>query len=145
MGNKLLYQTYFNAPLTTREETHAFIADKACPDSATQKQEIIEQLKRREAIGSTLIADHVMLPHVESKLIHDSQVMFIRLAEPMDYWDDSVEDVRLLIVLLIKEKEAEPVKAKIPRLMRTLADDAYIERLLKAKDSKQFEQEMIKI
>ncbi|SFM07550.1 PTS system, nitrogen regulatory IIA component [Gracilibacillus orientalis] len=145
MNDNSFYQVYFNCKLETKEEVHNFISNIVCQNNSSIKEEIVNQLIRREEAGSTLIAEHVMLPHIESDHVKKSQIIFIRLAKPIVTWDYQIEDICLLIVLLLKRNESEEIKKKISLFTRTLADEEYLNRLLNSKERYNFEQEIITI
>ncbi|PMC34124.1 hypothetical protein CJ195_24505 [Bacillus sp. UMB0899] len=138
------YQLYFNWELKTREEVYSFISEIVCQDDLSKKEEVINQLNDREEVGSTLIAEHVMLPHIESAQIKKSQIIFIRLANPILSWDYQTKDIRLLIAILLKENENEQIKKKISLFTRTLADEEYLNRLLTIKEEANFYKEIKK-
>lgn len=142
MDVNLFYEVYFNRELKTKEKVYSFISETVCPDDSFQKEEIVKQLKEREQVGSTLIAEHVLLPHIESSQVKKSQILFIRLAEPIASWDCQTKDIHLLIVILLKENENEQIKRKISLFTRTLADEDYLNKLLNINDEKNFEQEI---
>ncbi|MER2174950.1 MAG: PTS sugar transporter subunit IIA [Carnobacterium sp.] len=145
MDANLFYEVYFNRELRTKEEVYSFISEMVCQDEDSQKDEIIKQLIEREQVGSTLIADHVMLPHIESDQVKKSRILFIRLVKPIALWDPQTKDIQLLIVLLLKKNEVDQIKKKISLFSKTLADEDYLNRLLEITDKKVFEKEMIKI
>lgn len=144
MDIKSFYQVYFDCELSTKEEVHSFISEIVSQGNPIQKEEVIHQLNEREKIGSTLIAEHVMLPHIESDQIEKSQVLFIRLANPIEAWDSKTKDIRLLIVILLKKNESVQIKKEIALFTRTLADDEYINRLLNSHEKEEFIKEIIK-
>ena len=139
-----IYQFYFDCDLKTKEEVYSFIAEIACQDNSSQKVEVINQLNEREKVGSTLIAEHVMLPHIESSQIKKSQILFIRLANPIRSWDCQTKDICLLIVILLKENESVQLKTKISSFIRTLADEEYVNRLLNSHEENHFIKEILK-
>lgn len=145
MDSKLSYHVYFHCELATKEEVHAFISEMVSPNDASQQDKIVQRLNKREQAGSTLIAEHVMLPHIESSQIKQSQIIFIRLADPILSWDDQAQDIRLLIVILLKKNESEQTKKHISLFTRTLADEEYLNGLLEAQEKETFEQKIIKI
>jgi len=138
------YQVYFNCELKTKEEVHSFISEIVCQDDPSQKEEVVNQLNEREKVGSTLISEHVMLPHIESNQIKKSQIIFIRLANPILSWDCQTKDIRLLIVILLKENENVQIRKKISLFTRTLADEKYLNRLLSVNDKKNFYNAILK-
>lgn len=139
------YQVYFNCDLKTKEEVHAFIAKIVCQNDFSQKEDVIKKLNERESLGSTLIAEHVMLPHIESNQIEKSQIIFIRLNNPILSWDNQTKNIHLLIVILLKENENEKIKKRISLFTRTLADEAYLTRLLSICEKERFYKEIKKI
>ncbi|UPK41207.1 PTS sugar transporter subunit IIA [Paenibacillus pabuli] len=139
-----LYQVYFNCELKTKDEVFSFISEIVCQDSPSQKEEVINQLTEREKVGSTLIAEHVMLPHIESDQIKRSQILFIHLANPIESWDCQTKDICLLIVLLLKENESVPIKKAISLFTKALADEVYLTRLLNSHEKEDFIKEIIK-
>ena len=116
MDNNSFYHVHFDMDLKTREDVYSFISRLVSEEEASQK-EMIQELDQREQAGSILIAEHVMLPHIESTHIKKSQIVFIRLAEPIHKWDAKTEDIRLLIVILLKENEAHLLKEALPPLL----------------------------
>ncbi|MER2226262.1 MAG: PTS sugar transporter subunit IIA [Carnobacterium sp.] len=145
MDANLFYEVYFNRELRTKEEVYSFISEKVCQDEDSQKDEIIKQLIEREQVGSILIADHVLLPHIESDQVKKSRILFIRLVKPIAMWDCQTKDIQLLIVLLLKKNEIDQIKKKISLFSKTLADEDYLNRLLEITDKFFFEKEIIKI
>lgn len=139
-----IYQIYFDSELKTKEEVYSFISEIVCQDNPSQKEEVINQLNEREKVGSTLIAEHVMLPHLESDQIRKSQILFVRLANPIQSWDCQTEDIRLLIVILLKQNESVKIKKKIALFTRSLADEEYLNRLLNSHEKENFIKEIIK-
>lgn len=144
MSDNSLFHIYFDCGLETKEQTYSLISQIACPDgSAQQKADIIHQFKERERIGTPLIAEHVLLPHMESEHVTESQIVICRLAKPIR-WNETTEDIRLIITLLLKEHEEEETKKNIAAFTRSLANEDYIDRLLTIENQAEFHQEVIK-
>jgi PTS system fructose-specific IIA component len=139
-----IYQVYFNCELKTKEEVYSFISESVCQDQPLQKEEVINQLNEREKAGSLLIAEHVLLPHIESNQIKKSQILLIRLANPIRSWDDQTKDICLLIVILLKENESAQIKKKITLFTRSLANEEYVNRLLNSHEKESFIKEILK-
>jgi PTS system nitrogen regulatory IIA component len=70
------------------------------------------------------------LPHIESEFFETSKILFIRLAEPILFWDLKTTDIQLLIVILLKKNEVNEVKKQLASFTRTLADEEYLDNLL---------------
>lgn len=144
METNSLYQMYFNCELNTKEEVHSFIAEIAGRDNSLSTEEVIQQLEDREKIGSTMIAEHVLLPHIESDQLERSQILFIRIAKPIENWDFQTKNICLVIVILLKKNESVNMKKRIALFTRSLADEEYLDRLINSQDKEAFINEMIK-
>ena len=128
MSDKLNIQCYFE-DLASKQETYECIAQQVSPSLKIQKM-LIEQLEKRATIGNMQIAEHVLLPHIENAVVTESRVLFVRLNEPIEQWDDQTRDIQLLIVILLKANETLEKKQALAAFTRTLADEAYLEHLL---------------
>lgn len=139
-----LYQMYFNCELNTKDEVHSFIAEIVGRDNPLSTEEVIQQLKDREKIGSTMIAEHVLLPHIESDQLERSQILFLRLAKPIEAWDFQTKNICLVIVILLKKNESVNMKKRIALFTRSLADEEYLDRLINSQEKEAFINEIIK-
>ena len=126
MMNDNFFQVFLDQPFKDKAHVQRFIAEFANP---AELEELIDLLQQREKVGNTMIAEHVILPHLESPKIKQSQVLLIRLAEPIDF-DEKTSAVQLIITILLKSNESQVMKKKIAQFTRRLADDDFIEQLL---------------
>lgn len=126
MMNDNFFQVFLDQPFKDKAHVQRFIAEFANPAEA---EELIDLLQQREKVGNTMISEHVILPHLESPKIKQSQVLLIRLAEPIDF-DEKTPAVQLIITILLKSNESQETKKKIAQFTRRLADDDFIEQLL---------------
>ncbi|MDT2387945.1 PTS sugar transporter subunit IIA [Enterococcus avium] len=124
--NDNFFQVFLDQPFKDKAHVQRFIAEFANP---ADLEELIDLLQQREKVGNTMIAEHVILPHLESPKIKQSQVLLIRLAEPIDF-DEKTSAVQLIITILLKSNESQEMKKKIAQFSRRLADDDFIEQLL---------------
>lgn len=108
-------------PFKDKESIQRFIAEFA---NRAEAEELIALLKQREKVGNTMIAEHVILPHLESPKIKQSQVLLIRLADPLDF-DGKTPEVQLIIAILLKSNESQEIKKQIAQFTRRLADDEF--------------------
>ena len=136
MMNDELIQVFFDSPLTTKEEVFAHIAEQANP---AKKDELYHLLLEREAVGSTMIAEEVILPHLESEDVANSQVLFIKFQQAIA-WDEQTSPVKLAIVINLKKNEEQAIKVAISQITRTLADEDYLAQLLAAENAAEFSQ-----
>ncbi len=139
-----LYQVYFNCELETKAEVHSFIAEIVGQDNPMSREEVIHQLIEREKVGSTIIAEHVMLPHIESEQLEKSQILFFRLAKPIETWDCQTKNICLVIVILLKKNESVNIKKRISLFTRSLADEKYLDQLLNSHEKEELINRIIK-
>ncbi|MEK4563271.1 PTS sugar transporter subunit IIA [Alkalihalobacillus sp. FSL R5-0424] len=129
MSRNLPIRTYVDCTLDSRGEVFSFIADLVS-ETSTGASQVIKQLEHREELGSTMIAEHVLLPHIESPYVRKSEIIFIRLGEPIQNWDETTKDIQLLIVISLAENESVPLKKDIAGFTRTLADEEFVQQLI---------------
>lgn len=140
-----IYQVYFNYALQNKDEVYSFISKLVSPHDFTQRKIVVDLLNERDKVGSTLIAEHILLPHIESSLIKKSQFIFLRLAHPIESWGDREKDIRLLIIILLKRNETQQVKRKISLFTQALANEEYLHELLKVEEEVAFDEIIKKI
>ncbi|MDT2571448.1 PTS sugar transporter subunit IIA [Enterococcus raffinosus] len=136
MMNDNFFQVFLDQPFIDKESIQRFIAEFA---NEAEAEELIALLKQREKVGNTMIAEHVILPHLESPKIKQSQVLLIRLADPLDF-DEKTPEVKLIIAILLKSDESQEIKKQIAQFTRRLADDEFLEKLLIAENEAHFYQ-----
>lgn len=135
MNDKLI-QVFFDSSLTSKAEVFQLIAEQANP---AKKEELYSLLQNRETVGSTLIAEHIVLPHLESEAVLKSQVLFLKFRQEID-WGEQTGPVKLAIAIILKKQEEQAVKVAISQLTRTLADEEYLAELLLAEEPEAFNQ-----
>lgn len=136
MMNDKLFHVLLNQELTNKEQLQRFIAMFANPEEADA---LIDLLQQREKVGNTMIAEHVILPHLESPKIKQSQVLLIRLAAPVDL-DEETPEVQLVVTILLKSQESQEIKKQIAQFTRRLADEDFLEALLTVESDTRFYQ-----
>ncbi|MDN6217848.1 MAG: PTS sugar transporter subunit IIA [Enterococcus sp.] len=134
--NDKLFHVFLNQELTNKEQLQRFIAMFANPEEADA---LIDLLQQREKVGNTMIAEHVILPHLESPKIKQSQVLLIRLAAPVDL-DEETPEVQLVVTILLKSQESQEIKKQIAQFTRRLADEDFLEALLTVESDTRFYQ-----
>ncbi|WP_086348012.1 PTS sugar transporter subunit IIA [Candidatus Enterococcus clewellii] len=133
MNDKFI-QVFLDSRVSSKAELFHFIAGQA---NGVEQELLTELLVNRETVGSTLIADQIILPHLESDKVEKSQILFISLEEPID-WDEATGKVKLAIAILLKSDEEQEIKQQITRFTRTLADEEYLEDLANEKELASF-------
>lgn len=133
MNDKLI-QVFFDSSLTSKTEVFELIAEQANP---AKKAELYSLLQNREAVGSTLIAEKIVLPHLESDAVLKSQILLIKFRQEI-HWDEQTGPVKLAIVIILKKQEEQAVKVAISQFTRSLADEEYLTELLLAEEAETF-------
>lgn len=141
MATNSLYQVHFRSALASREAVYSFCADHASTDSST-RQHLLQAFHDREKVGSTQIAEHVVMPHIESSQVDKSQIIIIRPAEPIR-WEAGIGKIQLVIVLLLKRNESATIKRELIRFTRTLADEDHLNELLEVQEAATFTNKII--
>lgn len=135
MNDKLI-QVFFDSSLSSKAEVFQLIAEKANP---AKKEELYRLLQNREAVGSTLIAEKIVLPHLESEAVLESQILLVKFRREID-WDDQTGPIKLAIVIILKKQEEQAIKVAISQFTRTLADEEYLAELLQTEEAETFNQ-----
>ncbi|MGX1266302.1 PTS system fructose-specific IIA component [Rossellomorea marisflavi] len=141
MATNSLYQVHFRSALTSRESVYSFCADHSSINSST-RQHLLHAFHDREKVGSTQIAEHVVMPHIESSQLDKSQIIVIRPAEPIQ-WEAGIEKIQLVIVLLLKQNESATIKRELICFTRTLADEDHLNELLEVQEAATFTNKII--
>lgn len=136
MMNDNFFQVALDQPLTSREQIQHFIATHANKEAA---EELVALLREREKVGNTMISEHVILPHLESPKIKQSQILLIRLAKAIDL-DEETPEVQLIITILMKSNERQIMKQQIAQFTRRLADDEFLAALLNSESEERIHQ-----
>lgn len=55
-------------------------------------------------MGSNQIAERIVLPHLENALLKKSEIYLIGLKTEIQEWTADIKQVKLIIVILLKEK-----------------------------------------
>lgn len=110
----------------TREEVYDYLAGKTAPD---HKKSIVDGLLYRENIGDISIEDGVIMPHVESGFLKESEIVIISMNRPINNWSKDIENVDLIIAIFLKDNECLEVKKEIRDFSRSLANEENIIKL----------------
>lgn len=90
---------------------------------------LINEFMKREQNGDIQIEEGVVLPHLETDLIKNSQILIINSRDKIEKWNKNINNVDLIICLLLKKEEKIEIKREISQFMTKLADIDYIEQL----------------
>lgn len=134
-----LHQVFLSQELLSKQQVYQFIAETAAPWlTPEEKKQIEESLINREKMGSNQIAEQVVLPHLENALLKKSEIYLIGLETEIQEWTADIRQVELIIVILLKENEQLEVKKEISRFTGKLANEGFLEKLLRLKTETDF-------
>ncbi|MBP1042470.1 PTS sugar transporter subunit IIA [Vagococcus sp. BWB3-3] len=146
MTDTNLHQLYFNCQLANKSQAVELIGELGAQlTGVAGKPEIIKLLNEREAVGSTMIADHVLLPHIESASLKESRIIYLHLERPIPFWSETDKDIRLIIVILLKHNETMAIKKQISLAVRKLADEAFVETLINMETEGAFKKALMNV
>ncbi|MGT2948621.1 PTS sugar transporter subunit IIA [Streptococcus devriesei] len=127
MSAELVKQVFVGKSFQKAEEVYHFLAEQI---DASISQHLKQKLFLREKLANIQIDKQTVLPHLESSELRQSQLLILRLAEPIEDWSETIKNIRLVICLALKTNDERAVKDEIRHFMTNLADDAYVDKLL---------------
>lgn len=132
MENSQLYRSvFFDWKAEKKNELYTQFAEFALNEHLVESAvQLVRELSERESIGSLIIAEGFALPHIESKNVFQSSIIFVRLNSSIKSWEEESKEVRGILFLLIKEGETKGVLQRVKAFMKTLAEEKVIDTLL---------------
>lgn len=127
MSSDLIKKVFVGESFQEVQDVYRFLAEEI---DASISQDLAKKLLVREQLANIQIDKQTVLPHLESSQLRQSQLLILRLAEPIKDWSETIKDIRLVICLALKTNENRAVKEQIRSFMTKLAADAYVEKLL---------------
>lgn len=94
------------------------------------KKEFLE----RENLGSIEIFEGIVMPHIVSAKLAETKIIIIHLDPVIKKWNQHIEKVNLVILLLIKKNEAELIIENIKKFIKSLTSESKIQNLLKTNE-----------
>ncbi|GMA47752.1 MULTISPECIES: PTS sugar transporter subunit IIA [Tetragenococcus] len=131
MMNSQRFNVYPKKSFSSKDEVLTFLGKESSRLVGIPAMEFKEQLLKREEQGSIEIAPGILLPHFESPSFTQSKVLLLSLNPEVKGWNSEINNVKLVIVILLKAEEERPVKQEIAAFTRKLADDKYLDELMK--------------
>ncbi|MGT2923706.1 PTS sugar transporter subunit IIA [Streptococcus caviae] len=127
MSSDLIKKVFIGESFQEVKDVYRFLAEEI---DASISQDLAKKLLVREQLANIQIDKQTVLPHLESSQLRQSQLLILRLAEPIKDWSETIKDIRLVICLALKTNEDRAVKEQIRGFMTKLAAAAYVEKLL---------------
>lgn len=100
----------------------------------TNPSSFLEEVLKRESLGSTAIGEGVALPHARTQHVSDIVVAITRLAKPVNFTHDK-EPVKLIFIIGTPLNAIGEYLKVLARLSKLLRNDAVRTSLLEAKSS----------
>lgn len=106
--------------------------------SLRDKEQYIEDLKLREASGTTGIGEGIAIPHAKSKGVSHPQIVSMTIPDGVDYQSLDGEPTYLFFMIAVPEKSNDQHLKVLSRLSTLLMDENIKNDLLSSKDEKAF-------
>lgn len=104
----------------------------------TDKAQYIEDLKIREASGTTGIGEGIAIPHAKSKGVSKSQLVSMTVPNGTDYESLDGTPTNLFFMIAVPENSNDEHLKVLSRLSTMLMDESFRKALLKATDKTTF-------
>ncbi|MGX7098660.1 PTS fructose transporter subunit IIABC [Globicatella sanguinis] len=114
----------------------ADLMEKTC--ALTDKAQYIEDLKIREASGTTGIGEGIAIPHAKSKGVSKPQLISMTVPNGTDYESLDGTPTNLFFMIAVPENSNDEHLKVLSRLSTMLMDESFRNALLKATDKTTF-------
>lgn len=92
------------------------------PDFSDDPTALTQALREREKIGSTRLADKLVMPHVIMPTIADSYIIVSQLESPIEWFDNHSVDTGTFLIVKGNDET-------ISNFVVHMADDSFVEQL----------------
>lgn len=92
------------------------------PDFSDDPTALTQALREREKIGSTRLADKLVMPHVVMPTIADSYIIVSQLESPIEWFDNHSVDTGTFLIVKSDDET-------ISNFVVHMADDSFVEQL----------------
>ena len=92
------------------------------PDFSDDPTAFTQALREREKIGSTRLADKLVMPHVVMPTIADSYIIVSQLESPIEWFDNHSVDIGTFLIVKGNDET-------ISNFVVHMADDSFVEQL----------------
>lgn len=98
----------------------------------TSQEEVVEVLKRREAMGSTALRDGIAIPHARASCVKELKFVFARSIQGVDFNALDKKPVHLIFLVTVPQEVRKEYLQLIAKIARLLMHRVFKERLLLA-------------
>ncbi len=124
-----LDQIHIKTDLKTKKECIEFLVDSLYAANYVY-EDFKSDIYDREALGSTYLASGVSFPHALSENVREGALCILSLPEGV-FWDGKL--VYLVMMLAIKEEDAEQIIEDLPVLYKKVLNDQFVGEVVKLK------------
>jgi len=123
----------------TKEECIAQMADSLAKTGVlSNKDQFVEAVIQREAVGSTGVGFGFAIPHGKSAGVAQPGLAFARLTQPLDWQSIDGQDVNMLFMIAVPEEKAGNEHLQIlAALSRKLIHEEFRNRLAQAQSAEE--------
>jgi len=134
---RLIDRGHVVAGLRVPDKAHLLeqLARRAAAELSLNEQAVFQELRKREALGSTGLGKGFALPHARIESLPGMFTLFVRLARPIDFQAIDGRPVDLIILLLTPQGADNQHLTTLAALSRPLRDEALLNRLRQAADA----------
>jgi len=101
------------------------------------EQEIVQELKHRESLGTTGVGEGVAIPHTRHQLVKEMLLVLGRSSKGIDFNALDGQPVKLFFMLLIPQEERVKHLAALAEIARLVKQPDFVNRMLEAADAKE--------
>ncbi|MBI1403955.1 MAG: PTS sugar transporter subunit IIA [Porphyrobacter sp.] len=123
------------ARLDSKPAVLAAVAGLMAAAYGIDREEVLENLEAREALGSTGFGRGVAIPHCRSKDVRRPSLALIRLEAPLDFAAADAQPVTLVCGLVSPENAGATHLHALAAISRLARDEAKLQMLAEAPDA----------
>lgn len=131
---KLLPTAVFTAGLVSKQTILEALADRFASVYGADREQVLESLAEREALGSTGFGRGVAIPHARITDLRRPVATLLRLEEPVDFAAADGMPVELVFGLLSPANAGASHLQALAAISRIVRDDATHRALLETSD-----------
>ena len=114
------------------------LARRAASELALEQESVLQELRKREELGSTGLGRGFALPHARIGSLSNAFTLFVRLAKPIEFQAIDGRPVDLVALLLTPQAADNQHLAILAALSRPFRDEAFVQSLRQAADAAAF-------
>lgn len=126
-----LNSIYVNVEEDSKKNLFKKISKVFISDESVDVSSISEKLNERERLGSTGVGDGVAIPHAKIESITQTQVLFLKLKEPIDFSSPDKIDVDIIFAIVAPENSESEHLLILSAISKFLKKKGTLEKIRK--------------